>query len=203
MDLDITIKSGTFLLGVVGSAKVLYEISIGRQSRMREEYKFAKAFIVELNSNPDMHPYVLEKGCQALAGDRQLVAEEIKYLLSLQRPSLALRDYVLGRKYLEHLPNVGNLQIAFKKKYQGIWSRLWRKSLYISFYALFVFFAVAPVLLSKFLFKSPSDVVFPLILCLAVFVPYAWYSLVEAARIYRAEKLVQHQDKHTQIILLS
>ena len=44
---------------------------------------------------------------------------EIEYLVSLERSDRALRDYVLGLPYLEHLPEVGNLEIAFKKKYGG------------------------------------------------------------------------------------
>lgn len=201
MNPDLIIKAVTFIFGIIGAAKILYEISIGRKSQLREEYKFAKDFIVEVNSNQSMHPYVREKGYQALAGDSQLVAEEVEYLLSLQMPALALHDYVLGREYLEHLPYVEKLQIAFKGKYHKQWSRSWRKYVYIALYAVFFFLSFAP-LFTKSLFKTPSDVLFSFIVCLAVFGPYAWFSLKGATRIYRAEKLVQRQEKHTQIILL-
>jgi len=38
------------------------------------------------------------------------------------------------------------------------------------------------------------------ILSISVFAPYAWLSLKEFTKIYRAEKLVEHQAKHAQKI---
>lgn len=61
-------------------------------------------FLQEVNSNKQLHPFLREKGYQAIAGDKQIGANEIEYLLSLKGPERALRDYVLGRPYLEHLP---------------------------------------------------------------------------------------------------
>ena len=58
------------------------------------------------------------------------------------------------------------------------------------------------LLLSKLLFKSLTEVLTAFGLTLLVFGPYAWFSLVAVTRIYRAEKLVQNQSKHTQSIVL-
>jgi hypothetical protein len=203
LEFDIVIKIATFVLGAAGAAKLFYDISIGRRSRLREEYKFAKDFLEDLKANLNMHPFVRDKGYQAIAGDDHLETEEIEYLLSLQRPDRALRDYVLGRPYLKHLPHVGNLQITFREKYSAPWARTWRKFMHAGLYFVFVFLAIAPLLLSKFLFKSLSDILLASAGCLVIFGPYAWSSLKAAARIHRAEKLVQHQNKHTQRILLS
>lgn len=92
MDLDITIKILTLVAGTIGVAKIFYEILIGKRNRMSEEYKFAKVFLEELGANKNLHPFIREKGYQAIAGDNQLGSNEIEYLLSLQQPDLALRD---------------------------------------------------------------------------------------------------------------
>jgi len=203
MDLDVIIKISTLLVGTIGIAKIFYEILIGKRNRMREEYKFAKDFLDELEASKNIHPFVREKGYQAIAGDNQLGSDEIEYLLSLQQPDLALRDYVLGRKYLQHLPNVGNREIAFKKEYQRVWYRRLLTALYFGLYAILVFLAFAPLLFSKFLFKDPTKITLSAILmCFLVFVPYAWFALKAVTRIVRAEKLVNRQQKHSQTILL-
>lgn len=202
MDLESVIKVASFVLGLGSAAKVIYEISTGKRSRMRDEYKFAKEFIEALDAPDPMHPFLREKGFQAIAGDNQLSADEVEYLLSLQKPDRALRDYVLGKSYLDHLPHMGNLQVKFRAKYEGSWSRSWRKTSFLIAYALLVFLAFSPLLLSKLLFKSITEVFAALGLTLLVFGPYAWFSLVAATRIYRAEKLVQNQSKHTQSIML-
>jgi hypothetical protein len=202
VDLESVIKVASFVFGLGSAAKVIYEISTGRRSRMRDEYKFAKEFMEALAAPDPMHPFLREKGFQAIAGDNQLSADEVEYLLLLQKPDRALRDYVLGKRYIDHLPHIGNLQVKFRAKYEGSWSRSWRKTFFLIAYALLVFLAFSPLLLSKLLFKSITEVLAAFGLTLLVFGPYAWFSLVAATRIYRAEKLVQNQSKHTQSIVL-
>ena len=203
MDWDLSVKLATFILGVIGAAKILYEIAIGNRIRMREEYEFARDFFGELHSDREMHPFVKEKGYQAIAGDNRLSADEIEYLVSLERSDRALRDYVLGLPYLEHLPEVGNLEIAFKKKYRRKWSRWWRIVAYALLYAGSALLAFAPLIFAKFLFHTISNLLLTFAGCLAVFGTYAWVSLKSASRIYRAEKLVLNQHKHTQAILVN
>jgi hypothetical protein len=202
VDFESLIKVASFVLGLGGAAKVIHEISTGRRSHMRDEYKFAKEFMEALAAPDPMHPFLREKGFQAIAGDNQLSADEVEYLLSLQKPDQALRNYVLGKRYIDHLPHMGNLQVKFRAKYEGSWSRNWRKTFYLLAYTLLVFLAFSPLLLSKFLFQSFTEVLTAFGLTLLVFGPYAWFSLVAVTRIYRAEKLVRNQSKHTQSIVL-
>jgi hypothetical protein len=183
-------------------AKIFYEIIIGKRTRMREEYKFAKEFFFEIEVNKKFHPFAKEKGYQAIAGDNEISSNEIEYLLSIQKPELALRDYVLGRRYLQHLPHKGNREIVFKKGYQNVWIRRFLKTFYCGLYAILVFLAFAPLLFSKFLFKDPAKVsVSAIIMCFLVFGPCAWFALKALTRIVRAEKLVKRQEKHTPTIL--
>lgn len=203
MDYDILIKTATVLIGAIGAAKLIYDLSIGKRGRMREEYKFAKDFLQDVSSGEQLHPFLREKGYQAIAGDKQIGADEIEYLLSLKGPERALRDYVLGRPYLEHLPDAGNLQISFREKYKGVWSRRWRKFFYLITYFGLAFLAFAPLVLSKFFPIGPPQIFVAFAVCVSVFGPYAWFALKAGTRIYRAEKLVEHQHKHTQRIVLS
>ncbi len=200
MDFDVVVKSATLLIGAIGSGKLLYDLSVGKGSRMREEYKFAKDFLDQIKSGPKLHPFLREKGYQAIAGDQELSGDEIEYLLSLKRPDLALRDYVLGRPYLEHLPNAGDLQINFKKRYRESWSRWWRKIMYSALYLVLFFAAFSPLLLSRMFKTGLTEIFVACVFSITVFGSYAWFALKEATRIVRAEKLVKNQDKHTTII---
>lgn len=202
MDYDLVFKGITLLLGVVGAAKIIYEFSMGRKSRMRDEYKFARDFLSDVKANKDLHPFLKDKGYQAIAGDDQISGVEIEYLLSLASPEKALRDYVLGRFYLDHVPHSGNLQIQFKKKFRIKWARRWRMYTYITLYAIFAFIAFSPLVFFSYLGMSLGDSLIAVIISLTVFGSYAWFALQAGAKIYRAEKLVAHQNKHTQKIFL-
>lgn len=202
MDIDVLLKSITVLVGVFGVGKVLYEFVIGRKGRMRDEYRFAHEFLSAVEANPDMHPYLKEKGYQAIAGDSTLSADEVKYLLSVVKPDRALKDYVLGRQYLEHLPHAGNLQVAYKHRYRNEWSRRWRLYLYAACYVLFGFAAFSPFVLAAIWPMTLAQWAWATLGCIAIFGPYAWWSVKAAARIYRAKMLVTHQHKHTQRIVI-
>jgi hypothetical protein len=203
MDYDLLIKITTVLIGAIGAGKLLYDLSIGRRGRMREDYNFAKQFLDEVSSNPQLHPYLREKGYQAIAGDSQLSADEIEYLLSLRNPQRALGDYVLGRKYLVVLPAESDQKIRFKAKYENPWSLRWRQYFYTSLYFALSVIALAPLLLGQFLTLSAGRLLGTSLLSVVIFGPYAFFAVKAAARIYRAIQLVKGQDKHTQIIALT
>jgi hypothetical protein len=203
MDYDLIVKIVTGVAGIAGVARIFYEFSIGRRSRERDEYKFARDFLDDVRSKHDMHPFLKDKGYRAIAGDSQINADEVEYLLSLTRPERALRDYVLGRAYLEHFPQSGNLQIQFKKKYERKFSRQWRMILYVALYILSSFIAVSPWLLAGHFGTTPSQMLSASAVSLPVFGFYAWLGLKAGSRIYRAQMLVEHQHRHTQKIVLS
>lgn len=170
---------------------------------MREEYHFAKDFLDEIASSKKIHPFLREKGYQAIAGDNQLNADEIEYLLSLKELERALRDFVLGRPYLEHLPDRGDIKIAFWKKYQRTWSRQWRRCLYLTLSIGLVSLVLVPLLILIILSSGATYTFASFVVSAMVFSPYAWLSLKASTRIYRAQELVKHQHKHTQKIVLN
>ena len=203
MDFEALIKIAGVLVASVGAGKLLYDVFIGKRGRMREEYTFAKQFLDDVESNKPLHPFLREKGYQAIAGDAQLGADEIEYLLSLRRPQRPLRDFVLGRGYIELLSTSGDLKIEFKKKYAGVWSRWWRKYLYGAMYFIFFALAFSPPIVAQFRGISPAKILGSFVASLAVFGPYAYFSLRASTRVYRAEQLIKNQDKHVQKIVLT
>ncbi len=203
MDAEIILKFLAALVGLIGAAKIFYDFSTGRRSRMRDEYKFAKDFFLDLNSTSPMHPFLREKGYQAIAGTSLISGEIIEYLLTLTRPDRAMRDYVLGEHYLEHISRSGDLKIEFKEKYKENWTRKIRLYGYSGLYLIFALLALSPLILGKFLNLPLSTMLSSFLICSAVFGPYAWLSLRASVKMYRAQMLVSHQDKHTRRIMVS
>lgn len=165
----------------------------GKWGRLREEYKFAKEFLVELRNDPRMSDFQRAKGYQAVAGFKALGVKEGDYLMSLEEPARAMDRYVLGFDYVEHDPTREAEQIQFLKKYQPAFARRWRKFAYGVVYVVCVFFAVAPLCLAGFFTRQPGALATAVITCLVVFVPGAWMTLQTLIKIIAAEKLVQHQ----------
>lgn len=192
-------------IGAIGAAKVLYELPILRRNRLREEYKFAKDFLAEVETNDQLHPYLKEKGYQTIAGNPHLSADEIAYLLLLyqkdhESPLIryadrALRDYISGRPLLTYRPLGGDVRIVFKEKYASKLARTWRKSLYATLYMTCGILAFSPLILASFSPKILADfwTIFPL--CLITFGPYSFLCGKSAERIFRAEHLIDHQHE--------
>jgi len=194
MDYELAAKVASVLLGSFGAFKVLHEVSIGRRSRMREEYSFAKEFLAEVNFNKHLHPYLREKGFQAIAGDVTISAVQAEYVLSLEAPSQALRDYVLGHRYLE-FEGTASARLEFKKWYRNPHTRKLRVIAYSTAYMAFAFLALSPVVFSKIVFSSPGQVFAALAITLVSAAPLAWTFLDSAMRLHRAEKLVSSQQQ--------
>lgn len=202
MDYDIAIKLGLLLVGMVAAAKGLFDLSIGKKSKLREEYKFAKDFLKDVDTLSKMHPYLKDKGYQAIAGDEEITAEEVEYLLSLRNPEQAVKDYVMGKIYLEHLSVLEDLQVSFKKKYKTKWSRLWRMCFYFACYITCVLAATAPWIFSSFLHLNLNQLIFTFLVTAVIFGPYAWLSFRSAQKISKASRLVRRQFKRSERFLV-
>ncbi|MGK7948003.1 MAG: hypothetical protein AB4368_04160 [Xenococcaceae cyanobacterium] len=190
MQPETIFKTITAIFAIVGVGKTFYEMRTGNRSRLREEYKFAKDFLAELDNNPNLHPFALEKGYQAIAGSTTVSTEEIAYLLSLKNPGKCLNDYLLGKKYLSKLDTDSDFQLYFSKKYSTTWSRKWRKYLYLTLALIFACSALSPFLRPQY---------FPfrlLIITMPVYGVCTFWCLDELIRIDSAEQLVKNQQEH-------
>ncbi|WP_426340350.1 hypothetical protein ACN9MZ_00195 [Pseudoduganella sp. S-14] len=195
--METLIKLGMLAVGTIGAAKLILELMLGKRGRMREEYRFTREFLQELKADPQMHPLAREQGYKAIAGDASMSADEIEYLISLTNPDKVMKNYVLGRKYLEHLPDAGALQVNFKLKYRQTIARKCRLAGFFLFYLGITILVFSPLILSSSLQLSPNNGVMLFIALFITLWPYAYLSLRETVRIRCAEKLVANQERHT------
>jgi len=201
MALDDVLKLVGAVISVLTVGKLIYDLAVSRKTRLRVDYKFAKDFFDELGKTPRPHPFVIERGYHAIAGDTSLTVREVEYLLSLENPSSALRDYVLAREYLEHLPGSGHLQVKFKSKFSALWSRQWRRAFYLVAYSVCAFLALSPMFFLGSFKSNPGAGLLLVIVFGAAFGIPAFNAVKEYGRLYRGEKLVAGQKQHSQLII--
>lgn len=203
MNFDLIAKLATLLGGAVATWRVVVELLRGRHGHLREEYKFARDFIKEVSESPNMHPFLKQKGYQAIAGDTRLSASEIEYLLTLHDSVRSLKDYVLGKPYLEHLATAAGSQVVFKRKFESRWPRLLRKFFFFALYLIFYFAGFAPVALPAFSAMQPTQALMAFAFTAALFFPAGFLALRAGVRVARAEVLVKNQQKHSQGIVVA
>lgn len=192
----VAVSLVSIISAVVAWAKLYSEILGGRRGAMREAYKFANEFLCAVKNDQGMHPYLREKGYQAIAGTRSLGVREVEYLLTIKDSDQAIRDYSFGKKYLEHLPDAGRAQIAFKRKYQDARSRHLIKWFYFVLYAGFVVLVFLPGFIPKELIKGDGNYEALLVINVVFFGYFAGSSLRAGARVARAEELIKNQHQH-------
>ncbi|TAK84004.1 MAG: hypothetical protein EPO09_21130 [Aquabacterium sp.] len=206
MDLEVMIRGGGTFIGLVaagaGAFKNAMDLTQLRSGRLREEYKFAREFFADYKKDGAMHPFLKTKGLQAIAGTTDINPSEIQYLLTLKGAPQAIKNYVFGKKYLQHLEGVGNLQVDFKDRYKSPRYRKLLKGWYLFWYGLSVFAAGSPFIFSSFFARGGVTSPGLLLVTLAFFSPYAFLALRAGVRVSRAEHLVSTQEAHTQAIIV-
>lgn len=177
----------------------MYDLSLGSKLKPREEYRFAKEFLKDIDQEPKPHHLAIERGYYAIAGTSAVKASETSHLISLTSPDKSLKNYVLSRKYVEL--NEQNHTIEFRKKYKNRWSRNWRKGLSLTVYFLGSFFAISPFMLTQPFNLEPKFMLlaFATIPCFGFF---AFDSLHGFIKIMRGEALVKEQQKHPPLIIV-
>ena len=200
MDVEQFIKIILALAAMAGIAKIIYEFSMGSRLRLKDDYRFAKEFLGDIEANPKLHHLVIERGYYAIAGTVSMKVSEIKYLISLSDAERRLKDYVLARRYVE-LVEASN-KIDFRYKYKKHFSRVWRKALAILVYMVGCFLAFSPLLMIKPLGLEPKYLLLVLFTlpCFGFFAVDALRSFVKIAR---GEALVKEQQENSPLIFIS
>ncbi len=193
MDIGYIIKLILALGTMIGAAKVVYELSLGGKLRLREEYRFAKEFLNDLEATPKLHHLAEERGYYALAGTSSMKVSEIKYLVSLTDADRRLKDYVLARKYV--VLNDETNKIDFRKKYRSAWSRTWRKAIHIITYMIGSFLSFSPLLIIQ-PFGLPPKYMLLVFITLPCFGLFAVDFMRSFVKISRGEALVKEQQEH-------
>jgi hypothetical protein len=194
MDLEPLYKLAPVVMGAYGAAKVYVDMSSGRLSRMREQYRFAKEYFADKADGLADHPFLREKGLQAIIGDDRLAANDIEYLLLLKEPAKAIKYYELGRQYLQLSVKGAEHIIEFRTRYRSSWSRWWRKWGYFGLYGLCVFVVFGPAIFSKQLFSNHQGILSASAITIPIGSFYAWMALKAATRVSRAEALCRSQS---------
>lgn len=191
MDIELSLKIFALVVSAFGAWKVLSELARARRSTLREEYRFAKEFFADLQSKEFLHPYVRDKGFEALSGDKSLTTREIEYLVSLPGPAQSLREYANGRRYLEHAATAGDKQIMLKNRYQKPWIL---RAILLGY--LLLFLAAYSAAWSPLIFPSvPHDfgvrIVVALPFTALAFGPIAYYFFSQGLRVGNAISLIR------------
>lgn len=193
MSLDDIAKLVGALISVVTLGKIYYDMVLSKKNVLQQDYKIAKEFLEDLTKNSSMHHFAVERGYQAIASDTNIKVSEAEYLISLENPSISLKNYIAGRSYVEVVKNNNNKVVHFKEKYQSSFSRMWRRYFYMLSYLVNAFIAMIPIAFFGVITKSISSSIFTIIVALASFGILALISLKEHFIIVNAEKLVNSQ----------
>jgi len=205
-DWEIVVKLVLAFVGIVSMGKVITDIFAGRKANLREEYKFAKEFISDIEAKElqrnKLHPFLIGKGYQAIAGTNSVKPSEIEFMLSLENPMQRLRDYIFSRRIFETLEVDEEFRLVYKKKYFKAYSRGWRKVWYFVLYVIFSALAISPWLASPYFSSNISHMFISLLFTLPTFGLYSFWSIRAAYRIKKAEELFNNQRSHTSKIVV-
>ena len=191
-----------FFAAVFGALNYFLNLSVNSKSKHREDYKFAKDFFADITVNEDkkMHPYLLEKGYQTIAGNSGIKQHEVEYLLTLTGAVTALKNYTNGRQYLKALPKSGSLKIEFIRKYSNSTFRKIIKSYYFCLYLIFAILSFTPLILQLSILERFSSYTSISLIMPFFFIPLAIMSVYEGAKMQYAEALVRDQKTHIEQI---
>ncbi|MGY3852756.1 hypothetical protein [Aeromonas veronii] len=197
---DLIIKSGSFLIALLGVAPIIRKWLLDLDSKRKDDYRFAREFFSDLDKNPSMHPFVREKGYLAIAGKSHVNEGEVSYILSLKEPSKALGNYKLAKGIVWFDSEKSLVKISYKKWYKYKFVRIVAKAYHIIKYGVFFFLAILPLYSNSFR-EWIGDA---LILYVFLFSPICMFiavrSIIEKEKIVSAEYIVKNQESHTKII---
>lgn len=190
MDFEFALKIFALVASAFGAWKVLAELARAKRSTLREEYRFAKEFFADLQSKVPLHPYVRDKGFEALAGDKLLTSREVEYLVGLPDPARSLREFANARKYLEHAVTAGDSQLMLRKKYQG---NLTLQAILMGYILLFLSaytLAWSPLIFPSIPQGFSIRIVVALPITVIAFGPIAYYFFIQGLRVGDAISLI-------------
>jgi hypothetical protein len=173
---------------------VIYEKTFESRNRtgkkIREDYKFAKDFF-EDRKNSSLDKYLIELGYLGITQDQSIKTEEAEYLLSLQKPVIALFWFKKTRRYLTFSMTNIDRKITFKQKYKEENFREEHKLKYLSLYYIMFLLASFRLLFPTLPFLTNNHY---LILWILFWLLLAWESLKAYLDMEMAEDLVRLQS---------
>ncbi|MGF1727065.1 hypothetical protein [Photobacterium nomapromontoriensis] len=207
MNWELVIKVISAVVTILGLIKIFSDLSTTKRTTLQNNYKFIKEFLNDINeaesNDKPLHPFVLEKGYQALAGTDTVSSREVKYILTLQDSSQCLHDFIFAKTLFDRLSTDGDLKIKFRKKYNKIWIRNSYKVLTLVSYVVLAFISISPLIFMTYLNLSLSQMATILIVTFPIFGFFAYISLNNFSQFIRAERLYNNQEKYIKIKIIT
>jgi len=202
IDLAVTLQIVATSVTVYGVRKLYLDTSLVFRSKAREEYKFAKEFLSDGVADSGLHPFLREKGCQAITGEENVNPEHIECVLSLRHPAQGLREYAYGKKYLEseyahdnryvdNLNRIGAVSLVFRKQYQKKWIR---KAIAFGYFALYMIPVTSVMWIVSFakrILPNPHEQLVFIGLWIPAVALLGWHFLSRGRQISSAEALIR------------
>lgn len=198
MDYFTIIKAVGIVSAAIYGAIRSRDLFLNKKNRLREEALFAHDFIKM--DDGSLHPFVREKGYQAIAGSKWVSADEVAYILTLKNSEQCLNMYVSGKKYLDFSSGKISENFQYKEKYRKKYAIAWRKRLYFFMYVIFAFLALFPFIFSRSLGMEAESVIKGLVITMPFFGIYAWFFLDLNIKLNSVKNLVEKQELHATII---
>ena len=201
MDLDNAGKLFSYGLTSIVTAVTVYNLAQQRGTILRDDYRFAKEVMQDIEADASMDPRLRAMGFQAITRNRILSPALSEYLWSLQEIS-SIRDCMFGIAYLEHDPQADSSQIKFRPRYTNKFSRKWRKVMHSAFFVIALLGFQSPQWLALFHSQKMPDISTYLTVSIGAIVVFGasmFASMRAVLEINRAEWLVAHQERHTPI----
>ena len=122
-----------------------------------------------------------------------MTADEVSYLLGLQYPRRAIRNFIGARRLLEFFSTAPVEKIEFLPKYRSVRRRRLLKYWYAGSYFVTYTLGFAPLFLTTMKFLSGAVGVSLFVVAALMFFPLSYLSLRAGGRIAMAESLLKVQ----------
>ncbi|AMC35453.1 hypothetical protein [Janthinobacterium sp. B9-8] len=189
---DVLVKFFS-ILGVLFSIYNIWRgTSLSWKPMRRDDYKFAKEFLADIQSFSPLHPYLIESGGAVILGKEGATLSEITYLLNQRNSLKAIKRYAAaGQEYVEYLESEGC--ISFRDKYKSKEKRKFLKIKYVILFVVFFSISFSPFLINYFVEKIKMDF-FVSFFVFVGFLPQAIIFLFSAKNLQMGENLVASQN---------
>lgn len=194
MTLEQFAKFAAICFGAVTAWNVIIGLLKGRKSQLRDEYRFAREFIADLEGVAKDSPFLQQKGCYALTGNATVDFPALQYMLGLSNPEACIRDYSFGYAYIEHVVTAQDAPIRFKRQFQNGRKRFLIKFFFLLSYLVTYLLGFSPLLLHTLKIWGPTSPLPTFFVTATIFFPAAYLSIKAGVRLRRAEKLIEHQS---------
>ncbi|CAN7551604.1 hypothetical protein [Duganella sp. LjRoot269] len=190
MNFELLLKVAPVAASAVTLGVAFWNADQGRRKSIADEYASRKRFFDDLKDS-ELQPSLRELGYQMIAGDRNMTAREVKYLIEADPTGQALRDYAAGKPVLDCIGTDTSVEILFKPSYKKKRVRLSWQLFYSLGYLTCFISTFMPLFVPRTGAFGDVDPIAAVALGCATLLPMSYVALREGARIAKAEKLVR------------